>query len=112
MPIGPHLEAVSKARRLTTYQDLVSAFPTILPALDGAWSAHPLSRIFEVLDQDDALHGRPFRTSVAFAKATGEPRGGYFEALGRLKGVNCQNAAARQAAWIAELNAAHAFAWP
>ena len=112
MPIGPRLEAVAKARRVITYQDLINDFPSLLPPLNGAWSAHPLSRIFESLDQDDALHRRPFRTSVVVTKANGEPGGGYFEALQRLKGITCLNASARQAAWIAELNAAHAFQWP
>lgn len=111
MPIGPHLEAVAKARRVITYQDLINAFPS-LPPLDWAWPAHPLSRIFESLDQDDALHHRPFRTSVVVTKANGEPGDGYFDALQRLKGVTCLNASARQAAWIAELNAAHAYPWP
>lgn len=112
MPVGRHLEAVAKARGLITYQQRINAFPTLLPPLDGVWSAHPLSRIFEALDQDDDLHHRPFRTSVVVAKSSGEPGGGYFEALQRLKSINCLNAAARQVAWIAELNAAHAFAWP
>jgi len=112
MPIGPYLEIVAKSRRLITYQELINTFPTLLPHLDGAWSAHPLSRIFETLDQDDALNNRPFRTSVVVTKAKGEPGGGYFEALQRLKGITCLNAATRQAAWIAELNAAHAYPWP
>lgn len=112
MPIGPYLKAVAKARRVITYQDLINAFPSQLPPLNGAWSAHPLSRIFESLDQYDALHHRPFRTSVVFSKANGEPGRGYFEALQRLKGVAFLNVSARQAAWIAELNAAHAFPWP
>ncbi len=112
MSIGPYLENVAKSHRVITYQDLVNDFPTLLPALDGTWSAHPLSRIFETLDQEDALNNRPFRTSVVVTKARGEPGGGYFEALQRLKGRACLNAAARQTAWIAELNAAHAYPWP
>lgn len=112
MPIGPHLETVARLRSLITYQELINAFPALLPPLDGAWPAHPLAQIFETLDQEDALNNRPFRTSVVVTQATGEPGNGYFEALQRLKGINCLNAAARQAAWIAELNAAHAYPWP
>ena len=112
MPIGSYLETVAKSHSLITYQELINAFPKLLPCLDGAWSAHPLSGIFETLDQDDVLNKRPFRTSVVVSKATREPGGGSFKALQRLKGITCLNAAARQAAWIAELNAAHAYPWP
>lgn len=112
MPIGPHLQTVAKAKKVITYQDLIRAFPALLPPLDVPWPAHPLSRIFETLDQDDAFNHRPFRTSVVVNKATGEPGNGYFETLHQLKGINCLNAVARQAAWIAELNATHVFNWP
>lgn len=110
MTIGAYLESVAKAHRLVTYQEVIRTCPT-LPALDGAWSAHPLSKVFESLDQEDASLNRPFRTSVVVSKAKGEPGAGFFEALQRLKGINCVNAHQRQAAWIAELNAAHAYSW-
>ena len=112
MPIGQHLETVAKAGNWITYQDLINSFPVLLPALNGAWAAHPLSKIFETLDQQDAQNNRPFRTSVVVNKSTGKPGGGYFEALERLKGIRCLNDTARDAAWITELNAAYAYPWP
>jgi hypothetical protein len=80
----------------------------------AAWNAHPLSRIFEALDQEDALKNRPFRTSVVIKKdkQSPQPGAGYFEVLARLKGIKCLNEASRQQAWITELNAAHAYNWP
>lgn len=112
MPIGQHLETVARARNCITYQNLINAFPILLPPFDGAWPAHPLSQIFEALDQDDAQNKRPFRTSVVVNKATGKPGYGYFEALERLKGIKCLNDTARDSAWITELNAAYAYPWP
>jgi hypothetical protein len=112
MPIGQHLETVARASKCITYQDLINAFPTLLPPLDGAWPAHPLSRIFEALDQDDAQNNRPFRTSVVINQMTNQPGGGYFEALQRIKGITCLNDIARTTAWIKELNDAYAHPWP
>ena len=113
MTIGIFLETVAKAQRVVTYQDVVSSF-NYLPPLKGNWNAHPLSAIFETLDQEDAYKKRPFRTSVVVKKdaANRMPGAGFFDALERLKGIVCRNEAARQQAWIAELNAAHGFAWP
>jgi hypothetical protein len=112
MPAGPILEAVAKRHGTISYGDLATRLG--LPPPTGAWSAHPLSSIFETLDQDDAANGRPFRTSVV-VHANPEnmrPGNGFFEALERLKGVICRNEASKDAAWTAELNAAHRFPWP
>lgn len=113
MTVGPFLEATAKSQGVVTYQDVINACPP-LPPFDGAWNAHPLSRIFETLDQEDAQKKRPFRTSVVIKKdrLSRQPGQGFFEALDRLKGIKCLNDADRQKAWIAELKAAHAFSWP
>lgn len=113
MNVSSFLEATAKSGKPVTYQDVITAFPS-LPPLDGAWNAHPLSRIFEALDQEDAQKKRPFRTSVVIKKdkLSQQPGQGFFEALERLKGIKCRNDAARQSAWIAELKAAFAFTWP
>jgi hypothetical protein len=113
MTVGDFLESKAKARQIVTYQDVITAFPH-LPELQGNWNAHPLARIFEALDQEDAQKGRPFRTSLVVKKDENNkmPGNGFFEALERLKGVTCRNDAARQSAWITELNGAHQFPWP
>ena len=112
MSIGTFLESVARSKQLVTYQEIVTKF-SLLP-LHGNWNSHPLSQIFETLDQEDANKKRPFRTSVVVHtdKNNMIPGNGYFEALERLKSTPCRNEAARQAAWITELNAAYSFNWP
>lgn len=111
MTIGTMLENVARLQQVVTYQDVVTNFN--LPPLEGNWNSHPLSAIFEQLDQEDANKNRPFRTSVVVKKDKNNqmPGGGFFEALERLKGIACRNEIARQQAWINELNAAHSYAW-
>lgn len=64
MNVGPFLEATAKAGKVVTYQEVITACPP-LPLMDGAWDSHPLSKIFEALDQEDARMQRPFRTLSA-----------------------------------------------
>lgn len=113
MSVGSFLEATAKSKKVVTYQDVINTDPK-LPSLDGAWSSHPLSKIFETLDQEDALKNRPFRTSVVVKKDKNNqmPGDGFFEALNRLKKISSTTAADKQRVWVAELNAAHAFPWP
>lgn len=109
--IGAVLEATAKDHRVMNYGRLAEQFN--LPPLDGAWSAHPLSSIFEVLDQEDAAANRPFRTSVVVAVETNTPGSGYFEALERLKNIlDPGTPAARDALWADELQAAYNYPWP
>lgn len=109
--IGLYLESVAKSRGLTSYGELVRKFD--LPQLDGAWAAHPLAEIFELIDQQDALAERPFRTSVVVSQTTKVPGAGFYEALERLKGIpDPRSPDARFDLWIIEINAAHAYAWP
>ena len=112
MPAGAILEGVAKAKAVITYAEISSTLG--FPEHKGDWKSHPLCAIFETLDQDDANHGRPFRTSVVVHAdpANRMPGPGFFEALERLKGVVCRNVSARQRAWISELNAAHQYSWP
>jgi hypothetical protein len=110
-PIGTHLEQIARLGKTVTYGALVSQFG--LPPLDGAWTSHPLSYVFELLDQQDAIAGRPFRTSVVVSAMEGRPGAGFFKSLERLRGVSGPNCGdAKQAAWIAELKAAHSYPWP
>jgi len=108
--IGAFVEQKLKAKQTTSYGVIASNFG--LPEFDGAWSAHPLSSIFEVLDQEDANLKRPFRTSVVIAVNSNSPGPGLFEALERLKGIqDPKTPKAREKIWLAELNAAYAYPW-
>ncbi len=110
-PIGAVLEATARNHDLVNYGRLVEQFN--LPPFDGAWSDHPLSTIFEELDQQDAAADRPFRTSVVVAVETNTPGSGYFEALERLKNIpDPGTPAARDAVWAGELQATHNYPWP
>jgi hypothetical protein len=111
--VGTYLEAKLKARpqQTSNYTDVASRFG--LPEFDGAWNAHPLSQIFEVLDQQDANANRPFRTSVVVGVSGNSPGSGLFEALERLKGIaDPVTEIAREQLWITELNAAYGYPWP
>ena len=109
--IAAHLENLAKNGGVTTYGAIVEQFG--LPLLDGAWSAHPLSEIFELFDQQDAAANRPFRTSVVIAQELNRPGDGFFEALERLKNVpDPRTPNARDALWTAEITAAHNYPWP
>ncbi|WP_157198052.1 hypothetical protein [Methylomonas sp. DH-1] len=111
--VGSHLERILKARpqRTTNYGAIAQAFS--LPDFDGAWSSHPLSEIFEVLDQQDANARRPFRTSVVTGKVSNAPGPGFYEAMQRLKGIpDPVTQSAREQLWISELNEAYAYPWP
>lgn len=108
--IGSYLESVAKKGGLTSYGELVREFD--LPQLDGAWTAHPLAQIFEVIDQQDVTAKRPFRTSVVVVQSSNMPGAGFFEALERLKGIpDSGSPNVRLAVWTSEVNAAHAYAW-
>jgi hypothetical protein len=106
--IGARLQEIALAKTTISYGRLIGELG--LPELDGPWPSHPLARIFEVLDQEDADAGRPFRTSVVVSQKTNEPGGGFFEALGRLKGTRVTKQQ-QTSIWISELNAAHDYPW-
>lgn len=110
--VGSHLESIlnSKPQDITYYGKVASLFG--LPEFDGAWSSHPLSKIFEVLDKQDANANRPFRTSVVISATSKAPGPGLYEALERLKGIpDPKTKNAREKLWISELNMAYAYAW-
>ena len=97
---------VARKRGLITYGALVNALG--LPLMDGAWAAHPLSKIFETLDQEDAKAQRPFRTTVVVKESDQTPGGGYYEALDRLKGIQARNALRKLEVFTRELKALYA----
>lgn len=109
--IGAYLEGLAKLRKIVNYGQLVSHFG--LPQLDGAWVAHPLSGIFDVIDQQDAIAKRPFRTALVVGVTSGFPGAGFFEALEKLKGIqDPRTPMAREALWVSELSATHNYQWP
>jgi hypothetical protein len=109
--IGVLLESIAKRKGQIHYSDIVEQFG--LPPLDGAWNSHPLSQIFEVLDQEDASANRPFRTSVVVAIESNRPGNGFYEALHRLKNIpDPRTPNARDAIWAREMQAAHSYKWP
>ena len=110
--IALHLENIARNHRVVTYTEIVNQFG--LPSLDGAWAAHPLSHIFEIMDKEDAIANRPFRTSVVITARGNGPGAGYFEALERLKKIpdpgEC-NSDGRLALWLQQLRETHGCHW-
>ncbi len=81
--IGRHLERHLQAHGgdgLIYYGDLISLFVD-LPPFDGNWSAHPLCKLFDELDREDASLARPFRTALVVRRKDNLPGPGFFKAL-------------------------------
>ena len=110
--VGRFLEAIARRKSTTTYSGLAEQLG--FPPMEGAWTAHPLSQVFEYLDQQDAATSRPFRTSVVIRKDKNIPGDGYFESLARIKtkGIPAKTDTAKEKVWLDELNAVYAFKWP
>lgn len=108
--IAAHLERAAKQQKTVFYGDLTAHFG--LPPLDGAWSSHPLAAVFGVLDQEDAIAKRPFRTAVVVRREDRVPGDGFFQALELLRGIKARNSDKKLEVFIAELKAVYAFPWP
>lgn len=80
--VGQYLEEQAKIRKPITYAQVITRFPD-LPPLTGAWLSHRLCSIFGELDDEDHLKAHPFRTALVFAKETGRPRQGFFDAVSK-----------------------------
>ncbi|HOW75102.1 MAG TPA: hypothetical protein P5102_09780 [Candidatus Competibacteraceae bacterium] len=106
--IGLFLEEQARKRRTVYYSDIVARFG--LPPMDGLWLNHPLSEIFDVLDQEDAMSNRPFRSAVVISKERNMPGNGFFEALERLRGIQTSNEQ-RLEAFTRELEATFGYPW-
>jgi hypothetical protein len=114
MPVDPNLvgnflEQKIQQRAVTNYGEVALHFG--LPEFNGAWAAHPLSEIFEVIDQQDANANRPFRTSIVISATTNSPGAGFYEALVRLKNIKPVITKMRETVWMQELNAAYNYQW-
>ena len=108
--VGNFLEATAKARKIRTYQEVVSNF-SWLPELDGKWTSHPLAHIFDQLDQEDAHMKRPLRTSVVVSHKEGKPGPGFFKSLRLNKRLPVGDDPSKDKAWIEELKKAYEYPW-
>jgi hypothetical protein len=107
--VGLFLEEKARNRRTVYYSDIVAHFG--LPPMDGLWASHPLSRIFEFLDREDAMSNRPFRSAVVISKKRDMPGNGFFEALERFRGIQTSNEQQRLEAFRNERDATFGYPW-
>lgn len=107
--IGLFLENQARKKRTVYYSDIVARFG--LPPMGALWSNHPLSEIFEVLDQEDTMSNRPFRSAVVISKERNMPGNGFFQALERLRGIQTSNEQQRMEAFRNELDATFGYPW-
>ena len=83
--VGHHLEKRLREKgrdAVMTYGQLRDVFDD-LPEFTAAWNTHPLCRMFEELDLEDAALGRPFRTAAVISKDDGVPGPGFFKMYAR-----------------------------
>lgn len=107
--IGAFLEQKASEQKTVFYSELAVHFN--LPPMDGAWPAHPLSNYFDVLDQEDAVAKRPFRTAVVITREHGVPGNGFFQSLGKYKGIRASNNQEKLEVFANELQAVFAHPW-
>ena len=107
--VGLFLEEQAGKRCTVYYSDIVAHFG--LPSLSIPWPYHPLSEIFEVLDQEDTMSNRPFRSAVVISKEREMPGNGFFEALERLRGIQTSNEQQRLEVFVRELEATFRYPW-
>ena len=107
--IGAFLEKKAKRKQTVFYSDLAAHFE--LPPMDGAWSAHPLCGIFDILDQGDASAKRPFRTTVVVKREDHVPGNGFFESLANYKNIRASNDQRKLEVFASELKAVFAYPW-
>lgn len=61
------------------------------PPVTEAWTSHPLSAIFDEIDNEDHARGAPFRTALVISEATKYPGAGFFKMMLRLRFPNRSN---------------------
>jgi hypothetical protein len=105
--VGQYLEEQAKLGTPITYTDVVRRFID-LPPLTGAWRSHPLCTVFGDLDVEDDRNKRPFRTALVFAKETGRPGQGFFDAIMSLRNTTILKSE-QDRVWTDELKAVIAF---
>ena len=84
--VGRFLE--DRVRKLGTeavifYNQLAAHFE--LPEVDERWAQHPLCKLFDALDKEDAAKGRPFRTVLVVSKDKNMPGQGFFNTVAALR---------------------------
>ncbi|HMO63742.1 MAG TPA: hypothetical protein PKC18_02355 [Lacipirellulaceae bacterium] len=73
----------SGANAVIFYNDLAAHFN--LPEVDERWLQHPLCKLFEVLDHEDARKVSPFRTALVISKDKNMPGAGFFKVVPELR---------------------------
>jgi hypothetical protein len=77
--IGEYLEDRIRSHgenAVVFYNDLAAHFD--LPEVDERWQTHPLCKLFDVLDHEDARKKRPFRTALVISRDKQLPGQGFF----------------------------------
>ena len=80
--IGRFLEGRVQAHGINGiifYNDLAAHFA--LPEVDERWQQHPLCKVFDVLDHEDARKRRPFRTVLVVSRDKNRPGQGFFNTV-------------------------------
>jgi hypothetical protein len=65
------------------YNKLTAMFG--LPDVDERWQQHPLCKIFDLLDHEDARERRPFRTALVISRDKNRPGQGFFNTVKTLR---------------------------
>lgn len=65
------------------YNELASYFD--LPEIGEHWKQHPLCKIFEDIDNEDAKYNRPFRTVLVISRDKGRPGKGFYTTVSNLR---------------------------
>jgi hypothetical protein len=84
--VARYLESRAKKRGLNGvvyYNKLASDLD--LPPVTDAWLSHPLSGIFDELDNEDHTMNRPFRTALVITEKTKFPGDGFWAMALRLR---------------------------
>lgn len=94
------------------YNDLAAHFG--LPPVDKFWASHPLCRIFDTLDREDAANDRPFRTALVVSRERGIPGQGFFNTLCELRHLpqNLKDEVKQRLVWTEEFYRLIAFYRP
>src|SRR5437773_511663 len=65
------------------YNDIAAHFA--MPEVDERWQQHPLCKLFDVLDHEDARERRPFRTALVVSREKNMPGQGFFKTAASLR---------------------------
>lgn len=81
-----------------------------LPRVGNNWVNHPLMRVFEVLDREDASSGRALRTAIVVREDTKKPGDGFYLSLSIRRKIRVVTEAEKEGAYRRERAQAIAYA--